>query len=247
MVMLLYKSWRESRVRFLLSAVALAVICASFVFFRVDASSGIGDEPLSYLVYIWRNTYKGYLRELFMILTILLGLGGLARERDHRTVGFTLALPVSRWRLLATRVLVGFAEVILLATIPAVVLPTLSPLVGQAYPPSQAWSFAILWATVGSLIFAMSVLASVVLGGEFTAPIAALLGLVSYSFLADRPLVARYLTDIHDVMSGVDMPYFAERTGILTGPLPWATLLTVLLAAAALIAIGARITSRQDF
>src|SRR6202022_3422171 len=175
MVMLLYKSWRESRVRFLLSAVALAVICASFVFFRVDASSGIGDEPLSYPVYIWRNTYKGYLRELFMILTILLGLGGLARERDHRTVGFTLALAVSRWRLLVTRVLVGFAEVILLATVPAVVLPILSPLVGQVYPSSQAWSFTILWATVGSLIFAMSVLASVVLG-EFTAPIAALLG-----------------------------------------------------------------------
>ena len=245
--MLWYKAWRESRARFLLSAVALAVICASFVFFHRDTSSGISDEALSYPVYVWRITYKGYLRELFMILTILLGLGGLARERDHRTVGFTLALPVSRWRLLATRVLVGFAEVILLATIPAVVLPTLSPLVGQAYPPSQAWSFAILWATVGSLIFAMSVLASVVLGGEFTAPIAALLGLVSYSFLADRPLVARYLTDIHDVMSGVDMPYFAERTGILTGPLPGATLFTVLLAAAALIAIGARITSRQDF
>ena len=247
MVMLLYKSWRESRVRFLLSAVALAVICASFVFFRVDASSGIGDEPLSYPVYIWRNTYKGYLRELFMILTILLGLGGLARERDHRTVGFTLALPVSRWRLLATRVLVGFAEVILLATVPAIVLPTLSPLIGQVYPSSQAWSFTILWATVGSLIFAMSVLASVVFGGEFTAPIASLLGLVSYSFLADRPLVERHLTDIHDVMSGTNMAYFTERTGVLTGPLPWATLFTVLLGAAALIAIGARITSRQDF
>src|ERR1700730_6442311 len=130
MVMLLYKSWRESRVRFLLSAVALAVICASFVFFRVDASSGIGDEPLSYPVYIWRNTYKGYLRELFMILTILLGLGGLARERDHRTVGFTLALPVSRWRLLATRTFVGLAQVVLLAAVPAVVLPVVSPLSG---------------------------------------------------------------------------------------------------------------------
>ena len=245
--MLWFKAWRESRVRFLLSAVALAVICASFVFFRVDASSGIGDEPLSYAVYIWRNTYKGYLRELFMILTILLGLGGLAPERDHRTVGFTLALPVSRWRLLVTRVLVGFAEVILLATVPAVVLPILSPLVGQAYPSAQAWSFTILWATVGSLIFAMSVLASVVLGGEFTAPIAALLGLVSYSFLADRPLVERHLVDIHDVMSGTNMAYFTEPAGVLTGPLPWSTLFAVLLTTAALIVIGAAITNRRDF
>src|SRR6267378_6328699 len=65
-VMLWHKAWRESRARFLLSAVALAVICASFVFFHRDASGGVSDEPVSYPVYIWRITYKGYLRELFM-------------------------------------------------------------------------------------------------------------------------------------------------------------------------------------
>jgi hypothetical protein len=93
----------------------------------------------------------------------------------------------------------------------------------------------------------MSVLASVLFTGEFTAPIVAILGLAAYSLLADMRPLERYLTDIHDVMSGVDMPYFAERTGILTGPLPRATLGTVFLAAAALIAIGGRVTSRQDF
>ena len=246
-MMLWYKAWRESRARFLLSVIALAVICASFVFFHRDASSGISDEPLSYAVYIWRITYKGYLRELFMILTILLGLGGLTRERDHRTVGFTLALPVSRSRLLATRTLVGLAQVVLLAALPAIVLPVLSPLIGQAYPPSQAWAFTILWATVGSLIFAMGLLASVLFTGEFTAPVAAICGLMGYSLIADMAPAERYLTDIHDVMSGIDMPYFTERTGVLTGPLPWATLLVVLLATSALIVIGARITNRQDF
>jgi hypothetical protein len=177
----------------------------------------------------------------------LLGLGGLARERDQRTAGFTLALPVSRWRLLVTRTLLGLGQVVLLATIPAIVLPLLSPLIGQAYPSSQAWAFAILWATVGSLIFAMALLASVVFAGEFTAPVAAILGLTAYSFLADVQPIERYLTDIHDVMSGIDMPYLAERTGVLTGSLPWATLFTLLLAAATLVAIGARITDRQDF
>jgi len=245
--MLWYKAWRESRVRFLLSAVALAIICASFVFFHRDASGGVSDEPVSYPVYIWRITYKGYLRELFMILAILLGLGGLTRERDQRIAGFTLALPVGRWALLATRTLVGLGQVVLLATLPAIVMPLLSPLIGEAYPLSQAWAFAILWATIGSLIFAVALLASVLFAGEFTAPVVAILGLAAYSFLADMRPLERYLTDIHDVMSGIDMPYFEERTGILTGPLPWATLFTVLLAAAALIAIGARLTSRQDF
>lgn len=245
--MLWYKAWRESRVRFLLSAVALTVICASFVFFHRNASSGISDEPLSYPVYIWRITYRGYLRDLFMILAILLGLGGLTRERDQRTAGFTLTLPVSRWRLLITRTLVGLGQVVLLATLPAIVLPLLSPLIGQVYPSSQAWDFTVLWAIVGSLIFAMSLLASVLFPGEFTAPVAAILGLTGYSFLADVRPVERYLTDIHDIMSGTDMPYFAERTGLLTGSLPWPTLFALLLAASALIAIGARITNRQDF
>jgi ABC-2 type transport system permease protein len=245
--MLWYKAWRESRARFLLSAAALAVICASFVFFHRDVSSGVSDEPLSYPVYIWRITYKGYLRELFMIVAILLGLGGLTRERDHRTIGFTLALPVSRWRLLATRTLVGFGQVFLLAALPAIVIPMLSPLIGQVYPSSQAWAFAILWATVGSLIFAMGLLASVLFAGEFTAPVAAIFGLMGYSLFADFSPVERYLTDIHDVMSGIDMPYFTERTGALTGSLPWSTLVAVLLATAALVAIGARVTNRQDF
>jgi ABC-type multidrug transport system permease subunit len=198
-------------------------------------------------VYIWRITYRGYLRVLFMVLTILLGLGGLTREREQRTAAFTLALPVSRGRLLVTRTLVGLGQVVLLATLPAIVLPLLSPLVGEAYASSQAWGFAILWAIVGSLIFSLSLLASVLFQGEFTPPAAAILGLAGYSFLAEVRPVERYLTDIHDVMSGTEMPYFVERTGVLTGPLPWASLYAVFLAAAALIVIGARITKRQDF
>ncbi len=243
--MLWYKAWRESRARFLLSAAALAAICACFMWFRADTSGGISDQPLTYPVYIWRIIYKGYLRELFMILAILLGLGGLMRERDSRTASFTSWLPVRRWQLLATRTAVGLAEIVLLAMVPAFLVPALSPLIGQAYPASQAWAFALLWATVGTLIFAMGLLASVLFTGEFTAPVVAFLGLVGYSFLANMPGIRRYLTDIHDVMSG--MPNFAESTGRLTGPLPWATLLAVLLATATLIGIGARVTNRQDF
>lgn len=243
--MLWYKAWRESRARFLLSAAALAGICVCFVWFRADANGGISDQSLTYPVYIWRIIYKGYLRELFMILAILLGLGGLRREHDYRTACFTLGLPVRRWQLLATRTMVGLVEIVLLAMVPAIVLPALSPLVGQTYPTSQAWAFALLWATVGTLIFALGLLASVLFTGEFTAPVVAFLGLVGYSFFANMPAIRRYLTDVHDVMSGV--PNFNESTGLLTGPLPWATLLAVVLATATLIGIGAGVTNRQDF
>jgi ABC-2 type transport system permease protein len=54
--MLCYKAWCESRVRFLVSAAAMALICAAFVFFHRDVSSGMSDEALSYSAYLWRIT-----------------------------------------------------------------------------------------------------------------------------------------------------------------------------------------------
>jgi ABC-2 type transport system permease protein len=242
-----YKAWRESRARFLASAATMALMCATFVLFHRDIGSGMSDEPLSYSAYLWHITYKGYLRDLFLLITIFLGLGGLARERDLGCVGFTLALPTSRSRLVATRAATGVLEVVLLALLPALLLPALSPIVAQTYPPSQAFEFAVLWATVGALTYAMGLLASVLFGGEYTAPIAACAGLFGYSLLADMSVAEPYLTEIHDVMSGTDMPYFSSSTAMLTGPLPWSSLLAISFGAAALIGIGVFVTDRQDF
>src|SRR5689334_17162028 len=93
-----------------------------------------------------RNThYKGYLRDIFVVVVLLLGMGGLGRERAYGTSGFTLTLPVSRWRLTATRATVGLAESTVIAFLPAILLPLLSPLVNETYPWSQAFHFAVLW------------------------------------------------------------------------------------------------------
>jgi ABC-2 type transport system permease protein len=94
--MLWYKGWRESRTRFLLSAVTIAGLCVLFVLIQSDSRASIDSEPLTYVGYIWRTIYKGYLRELFILLVLLLGAGGLLRERAYGTAGYTLALPISR-------------------------------------------------------------------------------------------------------------------------------------------------------
>src|SRR2546429_4472573 len=143
-MMLWYKAWRESQTRFLLSVVTIAGLCAAFVVFHVvfhSQGAGISDRPLTYMEYIWRIVYKGYLRELFVMLALLLGIGGLLRERDHGTAGFTLALPVSRLYVAAARAAVGLLEVAALSLVPALVIPALSPLVGQFYPWPQAFEF----------------------------------------------------------------------------------------------------------
>ena len=209
--------------------------------------SAISERPLTYVEYVWRIVYKGYLRELFVLLTLLLGTGGLLRERDYRTAGFTLALPVSRLHLVSVRAAVGFFEVAVLSLLPALVISALSPLVDQFYPWSQALQFALLWTTGGAFIFVIGFVASSVFAGEYTAPVAAFLGLVLYSMISDLPFLEHYPLDIHDIMSGTGMPYFESNASLLIGPLPWTALAVFTFISFFLVALTAWIARQQDF
>lgn len=201
-MMLFYKAWLESRTRFLLSGITIAAPVVLFVFMNRDVHTGLADVNAIYSQYLWSAIYKGYLRDIFDIVVLLLGMGGLGRERACGTSGFTLALPVGRWRLTATRAAVGLAESTILAFLPAALLPLPSPLVNETYPWSLALHFAILWAFGGSFIFTMGFLASALFAGEYSAPIAAVALLFAYSIVADLPRVERYAIDIHDLMKG---------------------------------------------
>lgn len=59
----------------------------------------------------------------FALLVIFLGLGGPHRERLQDSAGFTLALPVSRFRVVEIRVVMGMAELAVLALTPAILIP----------------------------------------------------------------------------------------------------------------------------
>src|SRR5258708_11466340 len=242
--MLWYKAWLESQTRFLLGAVTIAGFCIGFVLFHRDGAR-MFDRPPTYVEYIWELVYKGYLRELFVLLTLLLGVGGLLRERDFGTSGFTLALPVSRLHLVSVRAGLGFAQVAALSLLPAIVIPALSPITGQLYPWSQAMQFAVLWAVAGALIFMIGFLASSLFGGEYTAPVVAFLGLLVYSVVADLPFFERHSLDIHDIMSGTGMSYFQPNESVLIGPLPWNALAVILLIVFSLVALAGRVTRHQ--
>jgi ABC-2 type transport system permease protein len=243
--MLWYKAWRESRTRFLLSAVTIAGLCVLFVLIQSDARASMDSEPPTYVGYIWRIIYKGYLRELFILLVLLLGAGGLLRERAYGSAGYTLALPISRWRIVVARAVTGLLEVVVLSVLPALVIPVLSPVVHQSYPWSQALQFSLLWSVAGALIFSLGFLFSVVFGGEYSAPVVAFVVLIAYSVIADLPFLYRF--DIHDLMSGAGTRYFRSDASLITGPLPWMPLAAILLVTLSMIAVAGRITQRQDF
>jgi len=244
--MLWYKAWLESQTRFFLGALTIAGLCAGFVLFHRDGVR-MFDRPPTYLEYIWELVYKGYLRELFLLLALLLGVGGLLRERDFGTAGFTLVLPVSRLRLVWVRAGLGLVEVVALSLLPALLIPALSSLTGQWYPWSQALQFAALWAVGGALMFMVGFLASSLFGGEYTAPVVGLLTWFVYSVVADLPSFERHSMDVNDIMSGVGMRYLQPSGALLVGPLPWNTLGVVLLIVLSLAALAGRITQHQDF
>ncbi|HLJ89789.1 MAG TPA: hypothetical protein VKZ53_23475 [Candidatus Angelobacter sp.] len=233
-MMLLYKAWLESRARFLLGLLAMAGLSGVFVFFNHDVRTVVTDHDVSYAEYIWRGIFKGQLRDIYVVLTLLLGLGGLDRERSYGTAGHTLALPVSRWRLIAARGLTGIIETAILAILPASLVPALSPFVQESYPWRLALQFGALWTVGGILIFAISFLASVLFSGEYSAAIAAIILLVGYSITTDLPGMEHYIVDVHDVMNG-------------SGPHGPTTLAAISIMAVATIWLAGYITTRKDY
>jgi ABC-2 type transport system permease protein len=233
-MMLFYKAWLESRTRFVLSLLTVAGLSTAFVLFNHDVRSAVTDHDVSYTEYIWRAIYKGHLRDIFVILALMLGMGGLERERAHGTAAFTLALPIGRWRFGVARGLAGAVETLVLAFLPAVVVPLLSPLVHQSYTWAQALEYGVLWTIGGVLIFALGFLASVLFAGEYSAPIAAIVFLFAYSITADLPGMERYIIDIHDTMNG-------------TGPHGVKTLAWLSFAAAGIVSLAAYITTGKDY
>ncbi|HUB88294.1 MAG TPA: hypothetical protein VMA74_01050 [Dyella sp.] len=247
--MLWYKMWRESGVRFTISAAALLWMCAMVVLLqrRVRAHA---DEPISYAHYIWSAVYKANVLDLFVLLVIVLGLGGLLQERAQGTAGFTLSLPVSRWRLTAVRAAMGCLQVAILALLPALLIPLLSPVVGETYSFAPAFQFSVLWADAGMVIFAMALFFSVVLPGAYSAAIASVAALLAYSILADLPPLARYpALDLIETMHGAQLLASRREVSLaaLLAPLPWLALGLYALVALCLVGAAGAIMAGKDF
>src|SRR4051812_3132249 len=119
--MLLYKAWRESRMRFLLSAAIIGLMCLVYTLFHARLFPGVAhDHPTvtTYIQYLHSTIFGGLTRGLLQMSCLVLGLGGLQRDREQNRLGFTLALPVSRIRLVASRATLGMLQVVALSAVP---------------------------------------------------------------------------------------------------------------------------------
>jgi ABC-type transport system involved in multi-copper enzyme maturation permease subunit len=225
----------------------LAWVCFVIVFTQ-NGNRAHEVPPISYSAYVWTAVYKGYVRNLFIILVIVLSGGGLLQERSLGTAGFTLALPVSRWRLMFVHAGLGLVEVAFLALVPALVITVISPLVGEHYPLNQALQFSILWAVGGAVMFGAAVLCSTVLAGEYSGWIVCFLCMMLYSAAFNITGFQQFPSfDFFKIMSGLEMPYLSRTTYKLVGPMPWLPLSVMLGVAMGFIAAAGRSTQRRDF
>src|ERR1700722_10784328 len=117
--MLWYKAWMETRSRFLISLIGMVVLCAGFIFhLDRDAISSVKVDYYYYVLFAGNSM----LVVMWLLAVTLTMMGGLIREKVSGAFAFTMALPVSRARLIAVRICMGLAQAFALAIIPWVTM-----------------------------------------------------------------------------------------------------------------------------
>src|ERR1700722_17482968 len=118
--MLWYKAWLETRGRFLACLITLTLSCFIFVHhaqeiaFRGDKLVRPGGAAdFRRLLFVNQQ----FLVIMWGVSAVLLGMGGLLREKALGVSTFSLSLPVSRARLFGVRVALGILQAAALAVL----------------------------------------------------------------------------------------------------------------------------------
>jgi len=255
--MLWYKSWLETRSRFLIGLILLICSAAGSVlaYRRVmelmplvptmQAGGEIGrrireaaELARTYRGYIWSQWYRQMPTQMGTLFAVLLGTGGLFSQSIGGGTLFTLSLPVSRTRLLAVRTGTGLAELFALAFVPSLVIPLFSPAVGQSYSLVNVLAHGVCLFVAGCVFYSLAVLLSTIFGDVWR-PL--LLTCAAAFALALADLVSRETAafSLFRVMNA--------ETYFRTGQLPWAGLAASVAISAGLL-YGATVNfARKDF
>jgi ABC-type transport system involved in multi-copper enzyme maturation permease subunit len=188
-----------------------------------------------YRGYVWSQLFQKNLAQMGTLFAILLGTGGLLSKGGSL---FTLSLPVTRRHLLAVRARVGLLQWLALAMIPPLVIPLLSPAVGESYSIVSALAHGFCLFVAGAVFFSFALLLSTVFGDVWRPLLIAIL--VATALAIPAELVSGYS---RYTLSGV----MGGETFFRTGHLPWLGLLISAALSMALVYGAARNFERRDF
>jgi ABC-type transport system involved in multi-copper enzyme maturation permease subunit len=247
--MLWYKAWRESCMRFFISAAIVAVMCLVYTFFHAHFyPSIVYDHPYvhTYIQYIHMTIFGGATRLSLQLCCLVLGLGGLQRDRNQNTLDFTLALPVSRVTLVSSRAALGWVQVLMLSALPSLFVPAASYLAGEHLPLGYALRFIPLWAAGGIFTFSISFLASVLFGREYVSLAVAFLAFSLHLTALRVTWLNRFHLHASDFMSGLFPHYLDPITMHWSNTYALLPIAGFLAAAVALLLLGGAVTCKQD-
>jgi len=255
--MLWYKTWLETRWRFLIGLVVLMCSAAGTVLAypqmlkliasmpEVDMGGEIGRQvresvalARDYRGYVWSQWFLKNMSQQWVLFATLLGTGGLLSQASGGGTLFTLSLPASRNRLLGVRAATGLAELLVLALAPSLLLPALSPAIGHGYGIGDALIHGVCLFLAGSVFFSLAFLLSTVFSDAWRPWLIVLCVAIALALLEQvfRDL-SRY--SVFRVMSAE--VYFRG------GGLPWLGLLASAAVSAAALVAAARNIARRDF
>jgi len=238
--MLWYKAWLETRSRFQISLLGIVGLCSFAVY--IDDKNATPFDKADYYYHVLISGQM-LLATMWVIAVTLLMMGGLLREKASGTSSFTLALPVSRTRLMLVRIGMGLMQSVVLAIVPWSAMFLIGATVGKTHSVSLAIFLIVLLLGGGSLYFAIALLISSLVEGEYTAPI------VSYGiFVAGLILLnGQKLGPYNPWIFITGLRYLHWYPSFSAGPIPWLHIVVTLLIALVLMGISIRSIQRRDF
>lgn len=236
--MLWYKAWLETRSRFLLSLAIVPFLSAVFVHHALGDIRPEWQTDFNRLMYIDQQ----FVVIMWILAVVLLGMGGIVREKAVGTSSLTLALPVSRARLLVVRVGMGVLQSIALAVVPSVTVFSVSSMAKMPILSTQVAFYCLLLIGGGLVYFALAVLISSLVAGEYTAPAVAF-GVVLLSIVLFSAWFQHF--DIWRLITGD----FAldKNSFLLAGPFPWFAVAASLSAATLMVIVSILIVQKREF
>jgi ABC-2 type transport system permease protein len=238
--MLWYKAWLETRSRFLISLVGMVALCSVFV---LHGDRNVIDEvSADYYNFVFFEGHQ-ILMMMWALAVTLIMMGGLLREKAAGSSAFTLALPVSRTRLMMVRICMGLAQAVVLAIVPWTAMFTVGSIFGKTHSVSQAAFYLVLLLGGGLVFFAMAVLISSLISGEYTAPVISFGAVIVTAVALSSAALRRY--NPWEFMTGLE--YLNRHTNVLVLPVPWLQAAIYIFLAALLLALSVRVIQQREF
>lgn len=251
--MLWYKAWLETRWRFLIGFALLALSACGTVFGYPRISALLSQMPpldldgvvgrrinetaelaRSYQGFVWSQWFRQNLLQMWALFAALLGTGGLLSQASGGGALFTLSLPATRSQLVAARAGTGLAQLLVLALVPPLLLPVLSPAIGQTFSVVDSLVYGSCIFIAGTVFYALAFLLSTIFTDVWR----------PFLIVAGLGLVEQFSS--HFTRFSVFRVMSAESYFRGNG-LPWFGLLATAALAAGLLYAANRNIARQDF